>query len=119
MPVAEVPVELAGGAAGDLRLKERDSVLGDEDPARREAAAAPRVELGTEESRARPDRVGRVGDDHLEPLGGLRDVPGPSAMTISTRGSSNAPAEWLGRCSRQVSITPASTSTCTTRSTSR
>ncbi|CRP21403.1 hypothetical protein PAERUG_P18_London_17_VIM_2_04_10_02879 [Pseudomonas aeruginosa] len=66
MPIGEQPVGTCGGGAHFLQLHERRAVLGDQDATLVQAAPAGLVEVLGEQHLARADRVGGVGDDHVE-----------------------------------------------------
>ena len=119
VPVPERPGEAAGGVPRDLRLKAGHPALGDEGPARCEAAPAPLVERGAEQCGARPLRVGRVADDDVETFGRLHDEPGAVGDDDLDPGVVERPRGVVRQVLPAGLDDPASTSTCTTRSTSR
>ena len=76
--VGRHPLEQGGehrrGAVQVLGKQERQAVLRDEDAAVLQCALAVGEELARVQHGARPDRLGAVDDDGVEPLVGLGDV---------------------------------------------
>ncbi len=73
MPVGKQTVHAPGCGLHATQLHERRAILGDQNAAFIEAAMAGLIKVFREQDFTRADRIGGVGDDHVELLFGGRD----------------------------------------------